>query len=209
MALEEAVLLKGKKVFIRPMKLKDVELMCNWPPFTDLLASSNFFLRRSPAESEAWFNLQVSDPTRLLYAIDDLAGNLIGRLSLREIKRPRSARLGITLRPDRMGQGYGTDAICTFLAHFFEELGFASLYLDVAAANQRAVRCYKKCGFRYVGSHYSWAGTDSQLAFLEKEENRHLRRFFRRKNGNNLALFYDMKIDRADWEKLKAGAVST
>ncbi len=199
---ERALPLRGERVTIRPMTHRDVDEMQTWPLFTDpFLASSNLPLW-SRAENDAWFSYYAKDPSRRLYAIEDQAGLLIGRLSLREINGRESARLGITLRADRLNQGYGTDAIRIFLDYYFEKMGFAILYLDVAAANTRAIRCYEKCGFQYIGSHYRWAGSDAQLAFLKEERYRNIRQFFKNEKGRNLALFYDMKIERKDWERI-------
>jgi RimJ/RimL family protein N-acetyltransferase len=170
--------------------------MAAWRPFTDPLYS----LWNSPSHSSdnyIRFQAQADDPGRRWYAIEDLAGRLIGRLSLRQISQRKSARLGITLGADYVGLGYGTDAIRTFLAYYFQELGFETLYLDVAAPNERAIRCYEKCGFEYISSHYQGTGSDGRLAFLKDEKYRDIRRFFRKKRGRNVVLFYDMKIEKA------------
>lgn len=185
--------LRGDKVIIRPMVSEDVGKMEAWRPSTDPLNS----LWNGPSHSSdnyIRFQVQADDPSRRWYAVEDLAGRLIGRLSLRHISRRKSARLGITLGADYVGQGHGTDALRTFLAYYFRELGFEALYLDVAAPNKRAIRCYEKCGFEYVGSHYQGAGSDGRLAFLKDEKYHDIRRFFKKKKGRNVVLFYDMKI---------------
>jgi len=189
--------LKGEKVIIRPMVREDMKKMQAWRPFTDPL---DVLLNGSRHHSDIniWFREQVSDPSRQWYAIEDFAGRLIGRLSLRQIVGRKSARLGITLAPDYLGQGYGTDAIRTFLAYYFRELGFEILYLDVAAPNRRAIRCYEKCGFKLIGSHYRGIGSDKRLAFLRDEKYRDIRHFFKKRWGRNVVLFYDMKIEKED-----------
>ena len=197
--------LRGKKVIIRPIVREDVEKMRAWRPYTDPLDS----LLNGPAlsgvegssrssDNDIWFQEQADDSSRRWYAIEDLTGRLIGRLSLRQIVRRESARLGITLGADYVGQGYGTDAIHTFLAYYFGELGFETLYLDVAAPNKRALHCYEKCGFEYIGSHYQGIGSDKRLAFLQDAKYKDIRRFFKKEGGRNLLLFYDMKIEKED-----------
>jgi len=189
--------LRGEKVIIRPMVREDMEKMRAWRPFSDPLdALLNGSQHHS--ENEVWFQAQVDDPGRRWYAIEDLSGHLIGRLSLRQIVGRESARLGITLAPDYLGQGYGTDAIRTFLVYYFRDLGFEILYLDVAAPNRRAIRCYEKCGFKRIGSHYRGIGSDKRLAFLRDEKYRDIRRFFKKRWGRNVVLFYDMKIEKGD-----------
>lgn len=194
--------LRDERVTIRPMTRRDVDEMQTWPRFTDPLLASSNLPRQGRAEKDVWFLSYAKGPSRRLYAIEDQDGLLIGRLSLREINGQESARLGITLRADRLDQGYGTDAIRLFLHYYFEKMGFATLYLDVAAANTRAIRCYEKCGFQQIGSHYRWAGSDAQLALLKEKRHRSIRQFFKKEKGRNLALFYDMKIERKDWERI-------
>lgn len=194
--------LRGEKVIIRSMVREDVEKIRAWRPFTDPLDS----LWNGPqgnSESDIWFQEQANDPSRRWYAIEDLSGRLIGRLSLRQIVGRKSAHLGITLGADYVGQGYGTDAIRTFLVYYFRELGFEVLYLDVAAPNKRAIRCYEKCGFKCISSHYQGIGSDKRLAFLKDERYCDVRRFFKREKGRNLVLFYDMKIEDEDLWRTK------
>lgn len=191
--------LRGEKVIIRPMVREDVDKMGAWRPLTDPLDSLWNGPSRS-SDSHIRFQAQADDPSRRWYAVEDLAGRLIGRLSLRRISRRKSALLGITLGGDYVGQGYGSDAIRTFLGYYFRELGFEMLCLDVAAPNKRAVRCYEKCGFKHIGSHYQGVGNDGRLAFLKDEKYRDVRRFFKKKRGRNVVLFYDMKIEKGDLE---------
>jgi len=77
-------------------------------------------------------------------------------------------------------------------------MGFEILYLDVAAPNRRAIRCYEKCGFKLIGSHYRGIGSDKRLAFLRDEKYRDIRHFFKKRWGRNVVLFYDMKIEKED-----------
>lgn len=61
----------------------------------------------------------------------------------------RHADIGIFIG-DRtfLGKGYGTDAMKTLTAFVFDEMNMHKLRLDVYAFNERAIRCYEKCGFR-------------------------------------------------------------
>jgi len=189
--------LRGKKVIIRPMIKEDVEKMQVWRPFADPL-DSLWNASQHSSENYVWFQAQADDPSRQWYAIEDPSGRLVGRLSLRQISGRKSARLGITLGAEYVGQGYGTDAIHTFLVYYFQELGFETLYLDVASPNKRAIRCYEKCGFKHIDSRYRGVGSDERLTFLKDDKYRDVRRFFKKERGRNLVLFYDMKIEKKD-----------
>jgi diamine N-acetyltransferase len=193
------ICLKGPRVTIRPLTREDLDVMSGWAPFKDPLYRLFDWPQRSLRDNDRWFSQLLQDRTRIYYAVDNECDLLIGRISLREIRERRSARLGIGFGPGFVGQGYGTESLRLFLWYYFRDLGFEQMVLDVSASNQRAVRCYKRCGFRYAGSHYQYAGTDTDVAFLEKESYRYLQRFFKRDGRRNLMLAYDMVLHRTDW----------
>ena len=49
------------------------------------------------------------------------------------------------------GTGIGTDAVRLAVEHAFEELGLEKVWLRVDAWNERAIKCYEKCGFETEG----------------------------------------------------------
>jgi RimJ/RimL family protein N-acetyltransferase len=50
------------------------------------------------------------------------------------------------------GQGYGTDAVRAVLRWAFDYLNLNRVWLTVYDYNERAFRCYAKCGFRHEGT---------------------------------------------------------
>lgn len=52
--------------------------------------------------------------------------------------------------PDRLGRGYGSEVTRLVLAHAFGPLGLREVELRVLDFNERAIRCYRRCGFREV-----------------------------------------------------------
>lgn len=63
-----------------------------------------------------------------------------------------TAELGIKLgRKDYWGQGYGTEAIALMLDYGFTVLGLHNVLLTTYAYNERALRSYRKLGFREIG----------------------------------------------------------
>ena len=187
--------------------------MAHWRPLADPLYQAFDFPQRSLAEHHAWFDKRVNDPTRRLFAVEDETGQVIGSLTLRDIDGVRSARLGITLGADFVSRGYGAEALRIFLETFFgtpvleqsEGMGFAQMDLDVAATNQRALRCYRSLGFRQVGQHYEAAYHPSYRILGREPRYRHLRPCFRRLGTIVQVLFYDMALTRQEFlETLRA-----
>jgi RimJ/RimL family protein N-acetyltransferase len=193
------ICLKGKRVTIRPLTRQDLHTMSRWPSFDDPLYRLFDWPKRSELSDDLWFYQLMRDKSRVYYAVDNEDGVLIGRLSLRDIKKRASARLGIGFGPQYVSQGYGTEALQLFLRYYFGEMHFDRMVLDVAAVNVRAVRCYERCGFRRVDEHYQYAGGDSEVTFLDQPAYAHLRHFFKRDRYRNMVLAYDMEIRRKDW----------
>jgi RimJ/RimL family protein N-acetyltransferase len=173
--------------------------MSDWETFGDPLYRLFDWPRRGSVENGLWYAELVRDRRRVYYAVDDEKSVLIGRISLREIRGRESARLGIGFGTQYVGQGYGSEALCLFLNYYFSKLGFQRMVLDVAAMNERAVRCYERCGFERVGSSYRPLPWNADLQFLKEEPYRHLRKYVRHDGWRDLALSYDMVLEREDW----------
>ena len=52
---------------------------------------------------------------------------------------------------DYRSKGYGTEAIRLVLEYGFKYLNLKNINLDVFAFNERAIKCYEKCGFKEYG----------------------------------------------------------
>jgi RimJ/RimL family protein N-acetyltransferase len=100
---------------------------------------------------------------RLPFAVVDASsGNLIGRITLRNIA-DRQARIGIAIHPDRVGQHIGQQALRLLSDHLLAAGGFSALLVDVAADNQRAIRCYRVAGFEDAGQLAGFVNDDIYL----------------------------------------------
>lgn len=194
--------LLGRRVTIRTMKPEDLDAMIQWRPFADPLYQPFDFPRQSRADHLRWYQWRNRDPTRRLYTVVNEYGKVIGSLTLRDIELQESARLGITIGADFVSQGYGTEALVLFFEHYFGEMGFATMVLDVAATNLRAVRCYRALGFRVTGRHYRVANHPSYRTLQTEPRYRHLRPFFRQMGAATRVMFYDMVLTRQEWQAI-------
>jgi len=193
--------IQGRRVTVRKLKRTDLLEMTKWRPFDDPLLAEANWPQRSLSELNLWFSRFSEDPRRLLCAVTDLSGRVIGSITLRERDGRRSARLGITFGADFVNQGFGSEALALFLDYYFGELRYEKLVLDVAGHNQRAVRVYKKLGFVTVGEHERSIGRSGAWSFLDDRAYAELRRFVRRDwMGRRWLICYDMELRREDWE---------
>ena len=78
---------------------------------------------------------------------------MIGTVGLENVNSiNRTATLGIFIGDkDYRDKGYGTEAIRLILEYGFKYLNLHSIRLDLLAVNERAHKCYLKCGFKDTG----------------------------------------------------------
>jgi len=79
-------------------------------------------------------------------------GTFLGTAALHSFDDDRrTARYAVGFYdPERLGQGLGTETTALVLAHAFDALGLQTVSLAVLEFNERAIRCYRRCGFREV-----------------------------------------------------------
>lgn len=80
-------------------------------------------------------------------------GVVIGSIEYSEESSPdyRHAGIDIFLDTAHHGLGLGSDALRTMARHLFDDRGHHRLTIDPAADNDRAIRAYRRVGFRPVG----------------------------------------------------------
>lgn len=190
----------GSRLCLRPWRSADEREHRTWPDYTDPL-SHLWNLPRVPRGSEFFSFLRSPGAERWMWAIemsDD--GTLIGRISLRDIDRWRcQARLGISLAAPYVGHGLGTEAMRLFLDYFFEEAGFSTMLLDVAAFNQRAVRCYEHLGFSRVRVEWRETNKNTCAHLLDDPSCFHLRPFFKPEGRVIRVQFLEMQLQKHLW----------
>jgi RimJ/RimL family protein N-acetyltransferase len=189
----------GPRTRVRPFTRLDVDAWQAWPDYDEQLLVGTSPRRMSPDQRARWFDDISQRQRQVPFAVDLDSGEMIGRIFLRHVRHDeRSAVLGIDLHPAYLGQGYGTECLGAFLQHFFENMGFERMLLSVAAHNVRARRCYESLGFTTVGSHWDAHIGPDVTGDARFASVRHL---FRRGPLGLESLFYDMRLERADWRK--------
>jgi [ribosomal protein S5]-alanine N-acetyltransferase len=100
----------------------------------------------SEQDARHWVDRNLAHP--LAWAIE-VQGRLLGEARLDAVDhQDRRARLAIGLYdPDQLSKGLGRAAIHLVLSYGFDILGLHRIDLRVLATNERAIRCYRACGF--------------------------------------------------------------
>jgi aminoglycoside 6'-N-acetyltransferase len=139
--------LRGSRVTIRPGERHDAELLR-----AVLAEESVIRWWGDPEPTEQIAAKLRGDASGVLLAVQ-LGGQLAGGIQYHEEQDPmyRHAGIDIFLGHSYQGQGVGPEAIGLLARFLFEQRGHHRITIDPAAANQRAIRCYQKIGFRPVG----------------------------------------------------------
>ena len=148
--------LVGDTIYLSPRNSEDVETFTKWLndfQVTDGLGRSGLMVTLN-GEKQYLENVHDNDNTRYYFVIVTLENDeMIGTVSLENINYiNRSAKLGIFIGEEKhRGKGIGKEAIQLILDYGFHYLNLNSIQLSVFAFNERAIACYKKCGFKEVG----------------------------------------------------------
>ena len=194
------LLLKGKSVIIRSLRRDDIDKRLAWNKYPDPLYFHYNPPNLSPKQREAWYLERKHDPQMIYFAIDNHQGQLVGLICLNRIDGlAKTAWMGIFLGYEFTDKGYGTDAILSFAKSFFEELKFEKMFLDVASHNKRAIRCYLKCGFKFVRTKYNKSDPRSKLDIFEDDRYEDIRKYFKKEGDEVLVQFDDMVLTKETW----------
>lgn len=145
--------LTGGKVTLRTGVESDVYLLHKWYNDTELNKLAGWSSSKVTAD-KLRYNMSRSfgyDPMNLM--IDNNEGTPIGTIQLYDFnEQDKSCKLGIRIG-DRAywSKGYGADAVKVLLEYAFMKIDIYRVTLKVYEYNERAVKCYLKCGFRYEG----------------------------------------------------------
>lgn len=195
---ESSPTIQNDRVGIRHWTPKDDITQRSWPKHIDP-CSALWNIPRSLSIYSGLFSFGVASTYRL-WAVERAGGELIGRISLREIDQSRKrARLGISLGAPYVGQGLGTDALRLFLDYFFENMGFGTMVLDVAAVNRRAVCCYERLGFRHIGHEWRKSSSSSCMRALDDPAYHSLLPYVRRERFGVWVQFFEMELQKQHW----------
>ena len=143
----------GDRIYLSPRNTEDVEIFTQWLndfETTDYIGRSASL----PTLDQEKEYLEKNTNLEATFVIVTLKENkMIGTVSLEKINHiNRRATLGIFIGDkDYRNNGYGTEAIRLILEYGFKYLNLNNIELKLMDFNERALACYKKCGFKEYG----------------------------------------------------------
>ena len=146
--------LEGKRTLLRPLERSDLQRSLLWltDPVVNKYLSQNF-KDLTEEQEEKWFSYIQDSETDIVFAIlEKDSSDHIGNCSLNKIdQRNGKCELGIVIGDkDCRNKGFGSDAVDTLINFAVEDLDIPIVRLNVYIYNQRAIKVYKKCGFKLI-----------------------------------------------------------
>jgi aminoglycoside 6'-N-acetyltransferase len=137
--------LHGERVLLRPLEERDFARLVE-------IGAEPEVARWWPRIDAELAEKLAGDDSSVCLTIE-YDGRVAGMIQFHEENEPdfRHAGMDVFLSTECHGQGLGADAVRTLARHLLEERGHHRLTIDPAAANERAIRCYERVGFRRVG----------------------------------------------------------
>ncbi len=145
--------LTGERIILREYRQEDLIHMRKWVNDYEITKYlSNIFLYpQSKVDTEKFLNAMIDGNinTKGFVIAHKDTEEYIGQLDLIKIDWPnRVGTIGVVIgTKENLGKGYGTEAIKLLQEFAFNKLNLNKLELDVRSFNERAIACYKKCGF--------------------------------------------------------------
>jgi RimJ/RimL family protein N-acetyltransferase len=147
----------GDRIYLSPKGSSEEEIQkyTEWMndfQVTDYTGRTGYICTLS-GEKEYLEALDKRDDSRAFDIVDLNSNKLVGTVALEHINSiERSAVLGIFIGDeDYRNNGYGTESIKLILEYGFKYLNLHSIRLDLLEVNERAHKCYLKCGFKDSG----------------------------------------------------------
>lgn len=145
--------LLGEKIYLSPRNTEDVEKFTEWMNdfhTTDYTGRSAYIIT---LEGEKKYFEENIDKNYNFFIVTLDTDKLIGTVGLEDYNAiNRTATLGIFIGDKEVrNKGYGTEVIRLILDYGFNYLNLNNIKLDVMEFNERAIACYKKCGFKEYG----------------------------------------------------------
>ena len=143
----------GERIYLSPRSLEDVEKYTEWMndfETTDYTGRSHQIMT---IEAERKYLEDHIDEEAAFAIVELETDKLIGTIGLENIDHfKRKATLGIFIGDlEYRGKGYGAEAIRLILDYGFNYLNLNNIKLDLIEFNERALACYRKCGFKEYG----------------------------------------------------------
>jgi len=150
-------MLNGENVTLRALTREDMQVLWRWSNDVEyeLLSGGDPPRPQTLHSWEKWYDDRIAPSygtTQIDFAIDH-DSTMIGTCGLFDIDSvTQTSQLGIGIgEREHWNKGYGREAIGLLLDYAFRLRGLRRIWLKTSSNNERALRCYRACGFQEEG----------------------------------------------------------
>jgi len=150
--------IEGDRIYLSPINIEDVELYVKWLNDFSVGDGTGFSQKVTTITKEKEWITKVHEKGEYQFAIikkenDTLIGNC-GLNDINHLKQTGEIGIFIGEESDR-NKGYGTEAVKLLIKYGFEYLNLNNIMLTAYSFNERAIKSYKKCGFKEFGRRHN------------------------------------------------------
>lgn len=188
----------GERIRIRELVPQDMESITDWTIFDDPLMEGYNYGNLSKTDRENWYVDKALKPRNRYFAVTLKNGRFIGYIGAKKIHwRMGTGLLGIVMDPAYILQGYGREALGLFLNLYFKCWQMRKLDLEVNDFNTRAIRLYRRYGFKHVRTYHGlFENQNISKALLNK---RGLASSFVYRFGKLYSINHRMRLERGQY----------
>ncbi|MFX0550129.1 GNAT family N-acetyltransferase [Hathewaya histolytica] len=145
-------MLKGNRVFLRSVERRDLNFYYEmWSDDEVRKFDSGFTIIPSNDFIIENFDKIMNLKKKHLTIVNE-KGVVVGYITYEALQDCKNVfEIGITIRKDFRGRGYGKDSIQTLTKFLFLNVAAKRVELQMVCDNEKALNCYKTCGFIQEG----------------------------------------------------------
>lgn len=147
----------GERVYLSPMCIDDAPKYVEWlSDFEVTKGLGNTKLIPSVESERSWIAANLEKGLYCFAIIDKETDELIGNCGFNDIDTARRiGTIGIFIGDEeKRSKGLGTDTLKALIGFGFDILNLNNICLQVFNFNERAIKCYKKVGFKEFGRRH-------------------------------------------------------
>ena len=185
-------LIEDDDIKIKKFEKNDLKNFKNFSAYDDILLTDYNLCFLKDSEIKKW-EKKIKSKKNYYFAVF-LNEIMIGYIGISRISFLNSNyELSLSLDEKYCSKGYGFKSLRLFLEYYFENFDKYSIWLNVNAFNQRAIKLYEKIGFEKISEFLG----DFEVQRMQKlKRYKETKEYFEEKNNIIYSKIFTMKLDR-------------
>ena len=185
-------LIEDDDIKIKKFEKNDLKNFKNFSAYDDILLTDYNLCFLKESEIKKW-EKKIKSKKNYYFAVF-LNEIMIGYIGIGRISFLNSNyELSLSLDEKYCSKGYGFKSLRLFLEYYFENFDKYSIWLNVNAFNQRAIKLYEKIGFEKISEFLG----DFEVQRMQKlKRYKETKEYFEEKNNIIYSKIFTMKLDR-------------